>query len=74
MLAKITSKHQITLPRPVAVHFAGVEYFVVSTDGITITLRPVALNSGDELRSRLAALGISEKVVADAYGSAGKPQ
>ena len=74
MLAKITSKHQLTLPRHVALHFKGVEYFVVSTDGMSINLRPVTLSHGDEIRQRLAALGISEKTVAEAYSRACNPQ
>lgn len=74
MLAKITSKHQLTLPKYVALHFKGVEYFVVSTDGIMINLRPVALSQGNEIRQRLAALGISEKTVAEAYSRACSPK
>lgn len=67
MIAKITSKHQLTLPKAVAIHFKGVDYFVVSTDGTMINLRPVTLSRGDEIRERLALLGISEKTVAEAY-------
>lgn len=74
MLAKITSKHQLTLPKHIALHFKGIDYFVVSTDGITINLRPVSLNMAEEVRQRLARLGISEKTVAQAYSRACKPQ
>lgn len=70
MLAKVTSKHQLTLPKHVALHFKGVDYFVVSTDGMMINLRPVTVSHGDEIRQRLAALGISEKTVSEAYSRA----
>jgi len=33
MLAKLTVKNQLTLPKAVAARFNGVEYFDVSTDG-----------------------------------------
>jgi hypothetical protein len=33
MLAKKTTKNQITLPKKVVARFIGVEYFDVSTDG-----------------------------------------
>lgn len=74
MIVKITSKHQLTLPKQVALHFKGIDYFIVSTDGITINLRPVSLNLAEEVRQRLASLGISEKTVAEAYSRACKPQ
>jgi len=34
MLAKMTVKNQLTLPKAVATRFSGVEYFDVSTDGL----------------------------------------
>jgi hypothetical protein len=41
MLAKKTTKNQITLPKKVVARFTGVEYFDVSTDGACIILRPL---------------------------------
>lgn len=66
MLSKITVKNQLTLPKAVAVRFAGVEYFDVSTDGESITLRPLRQSRAEEVRRRLAELGIGEQDVADA--------
>ena len=66
MLAKVTVKNQLTLPKAVATRFAGVEYFDVSTDGSCITLRPLQRSRADEVRLRLTQLGIDEKDVADA--------
>jgi hypothetical protein len=66
VLAKKTVKNQITLPKQVITRFKGVEYFDVSTDGTSIVLRPLQKSRADEVRARLAELGIEEKDVADA--------
>jgi hypothetical protein len=66
MLAKKTVKNQITLPKTVVTRFAGVEYFDVSTDGECIILRPLQRSRADEVRTRLAQLGITEQDVTDA--------
>jgi hypothetical protein len=65
-LAKVTSKNQLTLPKAVASRFPGVEHFDISTDGESITLRPLRPSRGDEVRAKLAKLGITEKDVEDA--------
>jgi hypothetical protein len=66
MLAKKTSKNQITLPKAVVTRFGGVEYFDVSTDGASIVLRPLRMSRADEVRARLLQLGIDESDVAAA--------
>ncbi|MGA2569752.1 MAG: AbrB/MazE/SpoVT family DNA-binding domain-containing protein [Terracidiphilus sp.] len=66
MLAKLTVKNQLTLPKAVVKNFAGVEYFEVSTDGSSITLRPFERSRADEVREHLARLGITEQDVKDA--------
>jgi hypothetical protein len=66
MLAKKTVKNQITLPKAVVTRFGGVEYFDVSTDGECIILRPLQKSRADEVRSRLAQLGIDEQDVSAA--------
>ena len=66
MLAKKTSKNQITLPKAVITRFGGVEYFDVSTDGECIVLRPLQRSRAEEVRARLAELGIDEQDVAAA--------
>ena len=63
MLAKKTVKNQITLPKAVITHFDGVEYFDVSTDGASIVLRPLQRSRAEEVRARLAELGIEENDV-----------
>jgi hypothetical protein len=66
MLAKMTVKNQLTLPKAVVTRFTGVEYFDVSTDGSSIILRPLRRSRADEVRGQLAALGIDEQDVAAA--------
>jgi hypothetical protein len=60
MLAKKTVKNQITLPKAVVSRFIGVEYFDVSTDGKCIILRPLQESRAEEVRARLAQLGIDD--------------
>jgi hypothetical protein len=66
VLAKKTVKNQITLPKAVVTRFSEVDYFDVSTDGKCIILRPLQRSRAEEVRSRLAELGIEEQDVADA--------
>jgi hypothetical protein len=66
VLAKKTVKNQITLPKAVVTHFAGVEYFDVSTDGECIVLRPLQRSRADEVRNRLEELGIADHDIHDA--------
>jgi len=66
VLAKKTAENQITLPKAVVNRFSEVEYFEVSTDGECIILRPLQRSRADEVRARLAHLGIEEQGVAEA--------
>jgi hypothetical protein len=66
MLAKLTTKNQLTIPKAVATRFAGVEYFDVSTDGSAITLVPMRLSRLNEVQAHLEKLGITEQDVSDA--------
>ena len=72
MLAKLTSKKQITLPEAVASRFADVEYFDVSTDGECVVLRPLRESRADEVRAKLAELSVDEQNAADAVDWARK--
>jgi bifunctional DNA-binding transcriptional regulator/antitoxin component of YhaV-PrlF toxin-antitoxin module len=72
MLAKKTVKNQITLPKAVVERFGGVDYFAVTTDGETIVLRPLRESRADEVREKLAALGVDDADVQNAVGWARK--
>jgi hypothetical protein len=66
MLAKLTSKNQLTLPKAVLSFCEGTEYFDVSEERGRIVLTPVRVNRSDAVRAKLADLGITEDDVADA--------
>ena len=74
MLAKKTSKNQLTLPKAIVSRFNGCEYFEVSTDGTTIVLRPLEPNRAALVRDRLSRLGLSELDVSDAVAWARNEQ
>jgi len=66
MLAKKTSKNQITLPKAIADLFPDATYFDVRTEEGRIILVPMRPGRADEVRTKLEALGIREADVADA--------
>jgi len=70
MLAKLTTKNQITLPRDVVKEFKGIEYFdAVVQDGRIVLepvrIRPVAANLAG-IRKKMERLGVSEEDVTEA--------
>jgi len=56
MLAKLTSKNQLTLPKAVAGNFRGVKYFDVSIANGCIVLAPVEVQKAGAVRAKLAEL------------------
>jgi hypothetical protein len=74
VLAKLTVKNQLTLPKAVITRFSGVEYFDVSTDGSAITLKPLRPSRLDEVRDKLERLGITEQDITDAIAWARQDQ
>ena len=60
MLAKKSSKNQITLPKAIVASFEDVDYFDVTTRNGRIILEPVRTKKGSEVRSQLESLGIRE--------------
>ena len=67
MLAKKTSKNQITLPKPVAEAFPDAEYFDVRVQNNKILLMPVRIAPAesvlDGVREKMKKLGITPKDV-----------
>jgi hypothetical protein len=66
MLAKMTSKNQITLPKAVIAGVPASDYFEVEVVDGRIVLTPVRISKADALRDKLAELEITEKDIADA--------
>ncbi len=65
MLAKKTSKNQVTLPKAVVEQLPNVEYFDVSVREGEVVLKPVVVSpTGERLRAvraKVKALGLTEK-------------
>ena len=72
MLAKLTSKNQLTLPKSITKAIGNSEYFEVKVEGGQIILTPVKIQRADAVRSKLAALDLSEQDIADAVAWARK--
>ena len=70
MLAKLTSKNQLTLPKAATSAVEATGYFDVTTENGRIVLTPVRINRADGVRAKLAELGVTEADVADAVRSA----
>lgn len=66
MLAKLTSKNQITLPKALIGDFRGCDYLDVTRENGRIVLTPVRLARADAVRAKLSELGISEADVSEA--------
>ncbi len=66
MLAKLTSKNQLTLPKSITREIGEAEYFEVKVQDGQIILTPVKIQRADAVRAKLADLGVSEQDVADA--------
>ena len=70
MIAKMTSKNQLTLPKAVTDKLGTPEYFEVEARSGQLILTPVRLQRADAVRAKLDALGITEADVAGAVKSA----
>ena len=66
MLAKLTSKNQLTLPKAIMQQMDNPEYFSVALEDGRIVLTPMQVRPADAVRNKLAALGITETDVDDA--------
>jgi hypothetical protein len=70
MLAKLTSKNQLTLPRDIVKEFKGIEYFDADIRDGRIVLAPVRMKPVDAdltgIRMKMEKLGVSSDDVAEA--------
>ena len=73
MLAKLTAKNQLTLPKAIVDVIGPAEYFDVQAKEGQIVLTPVRIQRADAVRAKLAELGLQEKDVADAVTWARRP-
>ena len=73
MLAKLTTKNQLTLPKSITAAVGVVEYFEVEAREGRIILTPVRIQRADAVRSKLAELGLNERDIANAVAWARRP-
>ena len=73
MLAKLTAKNQLTLPKSITRAIGEAEYFDVKVEDGQIILTPVKIQRANAVRAKLAALELSEQDIADAVAWARKP-
>lgn len=66
VLAKITSKNQLTLPKSVTEPLGPVQYFDVQTQAGQIILTPVRIQRGDVLRAKLSELALDTALLESA--------
>ena len=59
MLAKITAKNQLTLPKNLVQAVGATEYFDVEARDGQLILTPVRIQRGDAVRAKLAELDLS---------------
>ncbi len=74
MLAKMTSKNQLTLPKALVVQVGATEYFDVEARNGQLVLTPVRIQRGDGVRAKLAELNLTEADIADAVTWARTPK
>lgn len=66
MLAKMTSKNQLTLPQRVVEALGNPSHFEVEVDGDRLVLVPVRPGAANAVRRKLEALGLADTDVAEA--------
>ena len=73
MLAKITAKNQLTLPKRLTQAVGATEYFDVEARGGQLILTPVRIQRGDAVRAKLAELDLTPDDMAAAVAWARAP-
>lgn len=66
MLAKRTTKNQLTLPKAIVEATGEATYYDVSAENGRIVLTPVYPGQAEAVRSKLAVMGIGESDIGEA--------
>ena len=72
MLAKLTSKNQLTLPKSVTDKLGPVQYFEVQLQAGQVLLTPVRIQRGDAVRVKLGELALGDEADVQAVAFASK--
>ena len=66
MIAKLTSKNQLTLPKRIVEQFPGMNYFSVEAEYGRIILEPVNPRQLSQVQEKLEQLGVAEDDIQEA--------
>ncbi len=68
MLAKLTTKNQITIPKQIIDQIPKTRYFDVKLNGDTVVMKPLTIYDTDleQVRSKIRKLGLKPDCVAEA--------
>ena len=66
MIAKLTTKNQLTLPKRVVAEVGAEDYFDVEVRNGQIVLTPVRIQRADLVRAKLAELNLEESDLEEA--------
>ena len=68
MLAKLTSKNQLTIPKKIIEKLPDTKYFDVEIDGNFIVLKPLTLYDTNltKIKEKMKALGLTQDCVSEA--------
>ncbi len=68
MLAKLTSKNQITIPKKIMDQLPDIQHFDVKLDEGVVVMKPLLLYDVDleQIRSKMDKLGLEKDTVAEA--------
>ncbi len=68
MLAKLTTKNQITIPKQIIDQIPETRYFDVKLNGDTVVMKPLTIYDTDleQVRSKIRKLGLKPDCVAEA--------
>jgi translation initiation factor IF-1 len=73
MLAKLTAKNRLTLPKAIIDAVGSAEYFEVEARGSQIVLTPVRIRRADSVRARIAELDLTKADITGAIRRARRP-
>jgi bifunctional DNA-binding transcriptional regulator/antitoxin component of YhaV-PrlF toxin-antitoxin module len=68
MLAKITSKNQITIPKKIIEKMPGIKHFDIEFEDGVVIMKPIRFydTNLDQIRAKIKKLGLKENSVAEA--------
>jgi antitoxin component of MazEF toxin-antitoxin module len=66
MLAKLTCKNQLILPKSITQAIGQSEYFEIKVENGQIILTPIKIQRANAVRAKLAALELTERDITDA--------